>query len=149
MTAYSPSVVTLSRFLYQAFRGLHRSFSLDLPSSMSQVRRTSPAVNGLPSCHSPPSRSHNVSWVPSSLHDQRVARSGTIEFRLFCGWSCLYMTRLLKTPIIGTTVEYVASSWMDMLAGLSQFYIFRNPPRLLRASRLTNHQCKQQPTSPA
>jgi len=55
------------------------------------------------------------------LHDQRVTRSGTIDFRLFFGSSCLYMTRLLKNPIIGTTVEYVASSWIDMLAGLSQW----------------------------
>jgi hypothetical protein len=60
-----------------------------------------------------------VSSVPSSLHDQLVARSGTIDFMLFCGSSCLYITRLLKTPIIGTTVEYVASSMIDMLAGLS------------------------------
>src|SRR5712671_1321790 len=77
----------------------------------------SAAVNGLPSCHLTPCRSLKVSSVPSSLHDQLVARSGTIDFMLFCGSSCLYITRLLKTPIIGTTVEYVASSMIDMLAG--------------------------------
>src|SRR5947209_16987864 len=96
-----------------------RSLSFVFPASMSQVHLTSAAVNGLPSCHLTPWRSLNVSSVPSSLHDQLVARSGTIDFMLFCGSSCLYMTRLLKTPIIGTTVEYVASSMMDMLAGLS------------------------------
>jgi len=67
-----------------------------------------------------PRRSLKDSSVPSSFHDQLVARSGTIDCRLFCGTCWSYMTRLLKTPIIGTTVEYVASSWIDMLAGLSQ-----------------------------
>ena len=38
----------------------------------------------------------------------------------FCFSSCLNNTRLLKTPIIGATVEIVASSWIDMLAGLSR-----------------------------
>ena len=39
------------------------------------------------------------------------------------------MTRLLKTPIIGRRCEtIVASSWIDMLAGLSGLYIFRMPP---------------------
>ena len=80
---------------------------------------TSAAVNGLPSCHLTPWRNLKVSSVPSSLHDQLVAKSGTIDFMLFWGSSCLYMTRLLNTPIIGTTVEYVASSRIDMLAGLS------------------------------
>jgi hypothetical protein len=28
---------------------------------------------------------------------------------------------VIKYPIIGTTLEYVASSWIDMLAGLSQW----------------------------
>src|SRR4051794_34698436 len=32
------------------------------------------------------------------------------------------------TPITGTTTEYVASSWIDMLAGLSQCWTFRTPP---------------------
>ena len=38
------------------------------------------------------------------------------------------MTRLLKTPIIGRSETIVASSWIDMLAGLSGSYIFRMPP---------------------
>src|SRR5262249_1184062 len=97
-----------------------RSVTLGLPSSMFQVHSTSFAVKVLPSCHLTPSRSAKVRCMPSSLHDQPVARSGTNYCTLFFGSSCLYMTRLLKTPIIGTTVEYVASSWIDMLAGLSQ-----------------------------
>src|SRR6516165_12240243 len=98
-----------------------RSLSLVLPVSRSQVHLTSAAVNGLPSCHLTPSRNRKVSCVLSSSHDESLARSGTIDCRLFCGTSCLYRTRLLKTSIIGTTVEYVASSWIDMLAGLSQW----------------------------
>jgi len=50
--------------------------------------------------------------------DQPVARSGTTNCREFCGTSCLKMTRLLNTPIIGRWAKTVASSWMDMLAGL-------------------------------
>ena len=38
------------------------------------------------------------------------------------------MTRLLKTPIIGRSETIVASSWIDMLAGLSGSYIFSTPP---------------------
>jgi hypothetical protein len=38
------------------------------------------------------------------------------------------MTRLLKTPIIGPSAKTVASSWIDMLAGLSGEYILRMPP---------------------
>src|SRR5947208_1789945 len=38
------------------------------------------------------------------------------------------MTRLLKTPIIGRSAETVASSWIDMLAGLSGLYSLRMPP---------------------
>src|SRR6266852_4230007 len=98
-------VVTSSRLRYHALRGLRRSFSFALPSSRSKVHLTSAAVNGLPSCHLTPWRRLKVSSVPSSLHDQPVARSGSIDLRLFCGSSCLYMTRLLKTPIIGTTAE--------------------------------------------
>src|SRR4029077_14230901 len=94
-------MVTSSRFLYQDLRGLRRSFSSDLPVSISQVHLTSLAVNGLPSCHLTPWRSAKVSSVPSSLHDQLAARSGTMDCVLFCGTSCLYITRLLKTPIIG------------------------------------------------
>src|SRR6202011_550534 len=39
------------------------------------------------------------------------------------------MTRLLNTPIIGPSAKTVASSWIDMLAGLSGLYIFKMPPR--------------------
>src|SRR5712691_6007619 len=114
--------------LYQDFRGLRRSFSLDLPVSMSQVHLTSLAVNGLPSCHLTPWRSGKVSSVPSSLHDQLTAKSGTIDCRLFCATSCLYITRLLKTPIIGRLAAAVASSCNDMLAGLSKWDILTTPP---------------------
>src|ERR1700687_57819 len=95
---------------------------------MSKVHFTSLAVNGLPSCHLTPSRSLNVSLVWSGFHDQLVARSGTIESRLFCATSCLYSTRLLNRPMNGVTVEKVASSWVDALAGLARLYIRRIPP---------------------
>jgi len=68
-----------------------------------------------------------VSSVPSSFHDQFVARSGTIELRLFCLTCWSNMTRLLKTPIIRSET-IVPSSWIDILAGLSGSYIFRMPP---------------------
>src|SRR5206468_2692313 len=93
-----------------------------------QVHLTSLAVNGLPSCHVMPWRSGKVSSVPSSLHDQLTAKSGTIDCILFCGTSCLYITRLLNTPIIGRLAAAVASSCSDMLAGLSKCDIFRMPP---------------------
>ena len=70
--------------LYQVLRGLRRSFSAALPVSKSQVHLTSLAVKGLPSCHLTPWRNGRVSSVPSSFHDQAVARSGTIEAMLFC-----------------------------------------------------------------
>src|SRR5205085_10617940 len=98
-------------------RGLSRSLSSPSPRSRSQVHLTSLAVNGLPSCHLTPARNLNVSRVLSSLHDQLSARSGTIDCWLFWDTSCLYITRLFTTPIIGTTTEYVASSSLDMLAG--------------------------------
>src|ERR1700756_3448719 len=102
--------------------------SLDLPVSRSKVHATSVAVNGLPSCQVTPSRSGKVSSVPSSFHDQPVAKSGTIDCRLFCGTCWSNITRLLKTPIIGPSAKTVASSWIDMLAGLSGEYILRIPP---------------------
>src|ERR1700730_17125358 len=95
---------------------------------MSQVHLTSAAVNGLPSCHLTPWRSASLSPVPSSLHDQLVARSGTIDWKLFCGRCWSKMTRLLKTAIIGPSVERVDSSWIDRLAGLSRAGILRIPP---------------------
>jgi hypothetical protein len=98
---------------------LTRSFSLDAPSSNSQVHLTSAAVKGLPSCHLTPWRSLNVSSVPSSFHDHSVARSGTTELMLFCRICGSKVTRLLNTPIIGRCEKTVTSSWIDMLAGLS------------------------------
>src|ERR1700736_4591502 len=105
-----------------------RSFSAALPLSRSQVHLTSGAVNGLPSCHLTPWRSGKISSVPSSFEDQLVARSGTIDLMLFCGTSCLYITRLLKIPIIGRSAAAVDSSRSDMLAGLSKWEILRIPP---------------------
>src|SRR5208337_227122 len=102
-----------SKLLYQDLRGLTRSFSLDLPTIRFQVHLTSAAVNGWPSCHLTPCRSGKVSSVPSSFHDQPVARSGTIELRLFCFTCWSNMTRLLNTPIIGPSATNVASSWID------------------------------------
>src|SRR5215469_18472404 len=107
--------------LYQDLRGLRRSFSLDLPVSKSQVHLTSAAVKGLPSCHLTPCRKRKVSCFPSSLVAQSVARSGRIVARLFCATCWSYMTRLLNTPIIGIAVEFVPSSRIDMLAGLSRW----------------------------
>jgi hypothetical protein len=37
------------------------------------------------------------------------------------------MTGLLKTPIIGPSAASVASSWIDMLAGLSGFAVAARP----------------------
>ena len=39
--------------------------------------------------------------VPTSFQDQLVARSETIDRKLFCSTSCLKITRLLNTPDIG------------------------------------------------
>src|SRR6516225_791851 len=110
-----------SSLRYQALRELGGSLSAGLAVSMSQGHLTSAAgVNGLPSCHLTPCRSLKVSRVWSSSHDQLSASSGWINSGRFCLSSCLNKTRLLKTPIIGATVEIVASSWIDMLAGLSR-----------------------------
>src|SRR6516165_11824767 len=97
-----------------------RSFSLDLPVKRSQVHLTSLAVNGLPSCHLTPWRSVKLSSFPSSLHDQRR------ELRHDCLQAVLRHVlvverRLLNTPIIGIEVDNVASSRIDMLAGLSRW----------------------------
>ena len=51
-----------------------------------------------------------------------------IDSRLFCFTCWSNMTRLLNTPIIGPIANTVASSWIDMLAGLSGVYIRRMPP---------------------
>src|SRR6516164_4976236 len=105
-----------------------RNFSADRPASRSQVHWTSLAVKGLPSCQVTPWCSEKVSSVPSSLHDHPVARSGTIDCRLFCFTCWSNMTRLLKTPIIGPSAKAVDSSRIDMLAGLSGLNILRTPP---------------------
>src|SRR5260370_41698857 len=91
-------------FWYHALRGLARSLASDLSSSRSQVQRTSRAVKGLPSCQAASRRSEKVSCVPSSLHDQLLARSGTIVCMLFCGSSCLLMTGLLEIAPLGVPV---------------------------------------------
>src|SRR5205085_2281373 len=117
--------VTSARLSYQDLRGLTRNFSFVVPSNNSKVHLTSAAVNSLPSCHLTPSRRGSVSSVPSSLQVQPVASSGTIELGLFCRTSCLYTTRLLKTPIIGRFTAAVDSSSIDMLAGLSKCPILR------------------------
>src|SRR5437868_598357 len=128
VTEPSPSATISSRLRYHALRGLRRSLSFALPSRRSQVHLTSLAVNGLPSCHLTPWRSLKVSPVLSSSHDHSLARSGTIVLMLVCAICWSYMTKLLKTPIIGPCPAMVASSWIDMLAGLSKKYIFRTPP---------------------
>src|SRR5215831_13764970 len=69
-----------------------------------------------------------VSSVPSSFQAQLVARSGTIERRLFCAASCLNMTRLLKTGIISRMTATVDSPRRDMLAGLSNCGTLMMPP---------------------
>src|SRR6184192_1972360 len=114
-----------STLRYHDLRGLMRNLSEERSDSVSQVHFTSLAVNGLPSCHLTPWRNGKVSSVPSSFHDQPVARSGTIESWLFCFTCWSNITRLLNTPIIGPSATKVASSWIDMLAGLSGLYIFR------------------------
>ena len=42
------------------------------------------------------------------------------EFDPVCFSCWLNSTRLLNTAMVGATVEIVASSWIDMLAGLSR-----------------------------
>src|SRR4029077_14031837 len=110
-----------------------------MPISRSQVHLSSAAVNGLPSCHLTPWRNGKVSSLPSSLHDQLVARSGMIESGLFCATSCRNMTRLLNTPIIGRNAAPVASSCSDMLAGLSKNEILRRPPLFWAKAALAEH----------
>src|SRR5882762_11199404 len=92
-----------------------RSFSPDLPLSMSQVHFTS-------------WRSGKVSSVPSSFQAQLVARSGTIDFGLFCGTFWSYMTKLLNTAIIGRFTALVDSSRSEILAGLSKWPMVSMPP---------------------
>src|SRR5215469_15862321 len=124
-----------------------RSFSLPTPISRSQVHLTSAAVNGLPSCHLTPWRKGKVSSLPSSLHAQLVARSGTIEPGLFCATCWSYMTRLLNTPIIGRNAAPVASSCSDMLAGLSKKEILRTPPDFCAMAACPQHAAMQDVTA--
>src|SRR5262249_52561830 len=120
--------VTSSRLLYQVLRGLRRSFSADLPVNRSQVHFTSLAVNSLPSCHLTPWRHGRGSSVPSPFPGQLGAQSRTIAAMLFFATSCRYMTKLLKTPIIGRLTAPVASSCIDIEAGLSKCDMIRTPP---------------------
>ena len=114
-------MVTSSRLLYQALRGLMRSFSCALPSSRSQVHLTSAAVNGLPSCHLTPWRSLKVSSVPSSLHDQLVGEIGHDRLQ-----AVLRHVLVVDDEIVEDAhhrhrrSSMVASSRIDMLAGLSR-----------------------------
>src|SRR5438270_4425614 len=118
-----------SRLRYQDLRGLVRSLSSLFPRIRSQVHLTSAALKGLPSCQLTPCRSSKVSAVISASHDHLVARSGSIVSIRFCGTSCLKRTKLLKTAIIGFWAELNASSWIDMLAGLSYWKTRSTPPR--------------------
>src|SRR5260221_53545 len=127
-TSLSPLAVTLSTLAYQPLRKLTLKFSGALPARRSQVHFTSAAVKGFPSCQVTPCRSAKVSCLPSSLHFQLLARSGTMPSRLFCRACWSNTTRLLNTPIIGSTTEIVPSSWIDMLIGLSRWVMRRTPP---------------------
>jgi hypothetical protein len=128
VTSKSPLVVTFSRLWYQDLRGLRRSLWLDLPVSRSQVHLTSAAVKGLPSCHLTPSRNGKVSSVPSSLHDQPVARSGTIDCMSFCLACWSNMTRLLTNPMVARAGTASASSCIDRLGGESRACTRKIPP---------------------
>src|SRR4029077_16341704 len=128
LASKSPSIVTSARFWYQDLRGLILSFSVPRPYNRSQVHLTSLAVNGLPSCHLTPWRNLKVSVTPCSLPDHSAARSGTIVSSRFCGMCWSNITRLLNTAIIGPSETIVDSSWIDMLAGLSPWGIFKMPP---------------------
>src|SRR5947208_647500 len=85
VTSWSPLVVVSATFTHHVSRKLRRSFSFPLFVNKSKVHLTSAAVNGRPSCHLTPSRSLKVKSLPSSLHDQLVANSGTTDCKLFCG----------------------------------------------------------------
>src|SRR5262245_9224173 len=113
---------------YQAARGLRRSLSRLRPVRRLKVHSTSLAVKGRPSCHRTPLRSLKVSSVPSSFHCHDSARSGTIDFSLFCATAWSNMTRLLKIGMKGTTVEAVDSSWIELLGGLSRWNMRSTPP---------------------
>src|SRR6516162_9932081 len=128
VAAWSPSVVVFTTLTHQVSRKLRRSFSLPWLVKRSRVHLTSAAVKGFPSCHLTPSRNLKVSSVPSSLHAQLSARSGTIDFKLFCFTLGSNITRLLNTPMIGATIEIVPSSRIDMFPGLSRCQTRNVPP---------------------
>src|SRR6516165_7729256 len=65
-----------------------------------------------------PPRSWKVRPVPSSSHDQLVARSGTIDCKLFWATCWSNMIRLLNMPMIGPSALANSSS-IDKLAILS------------------------------
>src|SRR5215510_3862721 len=100
-------MLTLSRLVYQDARGFLRKSSESCPVSLFQVHCTSFAVNGLPSCHLTPSCSLKVSLVLVASQVQLSARSGTIVSGLLSGTLWSKMTRLLKMPMNGATVEIV------------------------------------------
>ena len=83
--------------------------------------------------------------MPSSLQAHAVARSGTIDWRLACFTLWSNSTRLLNTPIIGPTAKMVASSRMDMLAGLSGEWTFERAPGLLRQDGAAGSHAGQKP----
>ena len=97
-----------------------RSFSLDLPVSRSQVHLTSFAVNGLPSCHLTPWRSGNVSSVPSSSHDQLGGEIGHDRLQAVLRHVLLVHDEIVEDAHHRPLAAIVASSWIDMLAGLSK-----------------------------
>src|SRR5438132_10776355 len=115
VTSSSALTTTVSRLPYHALRGLTRSVSAALPCSRSKVHLTSRAVKARPSCHLTPDRNLKVRLVPLWSHDHSCARSATTDFSPLCGTLWSYITRLLKTPIIGPCPAIVDSSWIDMV----------------------------------
>src|SRR3546814_10743324 len=120
--------------LYQAARGLKRSFLPSRPATRSQGHFTSAAVKGSPSCHLTPSRSLKVSFVRSSFHDQLSARSGRIVSRLLRRSSWSYTTRPLYTGMNGTITDVDDSSCREPLGRLSTSWPRRIPPDFCAAA---------------
>src|SRR5438477_5571423 len=119
VTWVSLSAVTCSTLRYHEARGLRRRRCGAVSVNNSKVQTTSRDVNGLPSCHFTPSCSSKVSSVLAAFHFHDLARSGTIVLTLFCATCWSNITRLLNTGMKGTTVDAVASSWIEALGGLS------------------------------
>src|ERR1043165_2800803 len=97
---------------YQLARGLFLSLLRARPVSRLKVHSTSLAVNSQPSCHLTPWRSLKVSSVLSSFQLHDSARSGTIDFSLFCATLGSNTTRLLKIGMKGTIAAGENSSWI-------------------------------------